>query len=484
MHMTHVIINFRRHLKRRNYSKHTVKYYLNIIKQYVIWVDVALELATPEKVDMYIDHLLRKRMNPASINLYLAIIRVFYDYLKYEEKVDLINPVNRNRRLRVPRPLPRSLRDHQVEKLFSVIKNKRDIAMFKLMLRCGLRVEEVCHLSLGAMDLKRRKIIVARGKGGEGRIVYINPEQKRLFGTLPEFFEFKDLRIHPDDSYKFRQYCKLINAYKIPTKDIELRFFTYDNTTKKDKLNWVNCRTSVIEYHDAKALLINMIDITRSKDLENRIQIREKMASLGQVVTNIAHEIRNPISGISLLLDCIANNIDSPDKIEDAMGLLNQAKSAVAKIESVIKRVLNFSRPNKCHFEYKNINIPIKETINLSYTALKKAGVDVQLDLTEGLPYAYLDSQLMEQALLNLINNAVEAMENRGKKVLRIKSLRMRDDIVIKIADSGEGIFLENVDKIFDPFFTTKVNGSGIGLSICQRIISDHGGTIKAISSI
>jgi site-specific recombinase XerD len=174
MHMTHVIINFRRHLKRRNYSKHTVKYYLNIIKQYVIWVDVALELATPEKVDMYIDHLLRKRMNPASINLYLAIIRVFYDYLKYEEDVDLINPVNRNRRLRVPRPLPRSLRDQEVEKLFGTIKNKRDIAMFKLMLRCGLRVEEVSNLTLGVIDLKRRKLIVQQGKGGKGRVVYIS----------------------------------------------------------------------------------------------------------------------------------------------------------------------------------------------------------------------------------------------------------------------------------------------------------------------
>jgi site-specific recombinase XerD len=172
--MTHVIINFRRHLKRRNYSKHTVKYYLNIIKQYVIWVDVALELATPEKVDMYIDHLLRKRMNPASINLYLAIIRVFYDYLKYEENVDLINPVNRNRRLRVPRPLPRSLRDQEVEKLFGAIKNKRDIAMFKLMLRCGLRVEEVSNLTLGVIDFKRRKLIVQQGKGGKGRVVYIS----------------------------------------------------------------------------------------------------------------------------------------------------------------------------------------------------------------------------------------------------------------------------------------------------------------------
>ena len=174
MQMTHVIINFRRHLKRRNYSKHTVKYYLNIIKQYVIWLDVALELATPEKVDMYIDHLLRKRMNPASINLYLAIIRVFYDYLKYEENVDLINPVNRNRRLRVPRPLPRSLRDQEVEKLFGAIKNKRDIAMFKLMLRCGLRVEEVSNLTLGAIDLKRRRLMVQQGKGGKDRVVYIS----------------------------------------------------------------------------------------------------------------------------------------------------------------------------------------------------------------------------------------------------------------------------------------------------------------------
>jgi len=172
--MTHVIINFRRHLKRRNYSPHTIKYYLNIIKQYVIWLDVALEQATSEKIDGYIDHLHKKRMNPASINLYLVIIRVFYDYLKYDEKVDLTNPVKRNHRLRVPKPLPRSLRDQEVERLFGVIKGKRDIAIFKLMLRCGLRVEEVSNLSLGDIDLKRRRLIVQQGKGGKGRVVYIS----------------------------------------------------------------------------------------------------------------------------------------------------------------------------------------------------------------------------------------------------------------------------------------------------------------------
>jgi len=176
MQMTHVIINFRRHLKRRNFSPHTVKYYLNIIKQYVIWLDVPLEQATFEKIDDYIDHLHRKRLHPASINLYLVIIRVFYDYLRYDERVALTNPVKQNRRLRVPKPLPRSLRDQEVESLFGVIKGKRDIAMFKLMLRCGLRVEEVSGLSLGDIDLKRRRIIVQQGKGGKGRVVYISDD--------------------------------------------------------------------------------------------------------------------------------------------------------------------------------------------------------------------------------------------------------------------------------------------------------------------
>jgi len=176
MQMTHVIINFRRHLKRRNFSPHTVKYYLNIIKQYVIWLDVPLEQATVEKVDAYIDHLHRKRLYPASINLYLVIIRVFYDYLRYEERVALTNPVKRNRRLRVPRPLPRSLHDQEVERLFGVIKGKRDMAIFKLMLRCGLRVEEVSNLSLGDIDLKWRKIIVQQGKGRKDRVVYISDD--------------------------------------------------------------------------------------------------------------------------------------------------------------------------------------------------------------------------------------------------------------------------------------------------------------------
>jgi site-specific recombinase XerD len=176
MKMINVIVNFRRYLKRRNYSPHTVKYYLNVIRQYVLWLNVPLEHAGVNSIEDYIDYLHQKRLQPASINLYLAIIRVFYNYLKYEEKIKLVNPVNANCRLRVPKPLPRALREDQVNAFFDVIKSKRDWVMFRLMLRCGLRVEEVAKLSLGDIDLKQRRIMVVDGKGGKDRVVYISED--------------------------------------------------------------------------------------------------------------------------------------------------------------------------------------------------------------------------------------------------------------------------------------------------------------------
>jgi site-specific recombinase XerD len=176
MQMTNVIINFRRHLKRRNYSAHTVKYYLNILKQFVIWLDVPLEQTTDKKIDAYIDYLHTKRMQPASINCYLAVVRVFYAYLKFEEQIKLINPVKTGTRLRVPKPLPRALREDQIDRFFDVIKSKRDWAMFRLMLRCGLRVEEVADLTLGAIDLKQRRLMVLNGKGSKDRVVYISED--------------------------------------------------------------------------------------------------------------------------------------------------------------------------------------------------------------------------------------------------------------------------------------------------------------------
>ena len=176
MGITDSIINYRRYLKRRNCSAHSVKSYMAMLKQFVSWLDVPLEQAEHGKLMDYVEFLLSRHLKAKTINCHLVCIRGFYDYLCHEEGIPIANPVRKGYSLRVPRPLPRFLKDEEVLKLFSVIKALRDRAMFMLMLRCGLRVEEVAHLGISAIDLKRKRIFVHQGKGGKDRVVYISSD--------------------------------------------------------------------------------------------------------------------------------------------------------------------------------------------------------------------------------------------------------------------------------------------------------------------
>ena len=161
-------------MKRRNYSPNTVKNYLNSIRHFVLWVDVPLEDVTHLTISHYIDHLMRNRLAPKTINCHVNCIRQFYHHLCDEEGLAITNPVRRSHIQKMSRPLPRHLRDEQVEDFFKVLKGSRDKAMFMLMLRCGLRVEEVANLTMGVIDVKRRTILVEDGKGGKDRIVYMS----------------------------------------------------------------------------------------------------------------------------------------------------------------------------------------------------------------------------------------------------------------------------------------------------------------------
>ena len=163
-------------MKRRNYSPHTVKNYLNTLKHFVLWVNVPMEEVVNRHILQYIDFLMRKRLKPKTINCHLVSIRGFYEYLHNEEEIRIPNPVKRGYVLKQSKPLPKHLRDEEVEKLFAVIKNLRDRAIFKVMLRCGLRVEEVANLALRSLYLKRRLILVKDGKGSKDRVVYISDD--------------------------------------------------------------------------------------------------------------------------------------------------------------------------------------------------------------------------------------------------------------------------------------------------------------------
>jgi site-specific recombinase XerD len=151
-----------------------VKNYLHRLKLFFIWITVPVELTTVTEVKMYIDHLLEKRMAARTINCHLSSIRGFYNYVKNEESVPLVNPVIKGLMLREPRPLPRYLHDGDVELFLESVSSIRDFAIFMLMLRCGLRVQEVANLTLDVIDYRRSQIQVRGGKGGKDRVVYIS----------------------------------------------------------------------------------------------------------------------------------------------------------------------------------------------------------------------------------------------------------------------------------------------------------------------
>jgi site-specific recombinase XerD len=174
MDLTNAIVNYRRYLKRRNYSIHTIKNYLHTLRQFILWLDVPIETLSYQKLTAYIDHLLDRGLRPKTINCHLNSIRRFYSYIHHEEQIELQNPVRRGCKLRLSRPLPRHLRDQDVLHFFSVIKSCRDRAMFMVMLRCGLRVEEVADLTLAAVDWRRRRLYVYSGKGQKDRVVYLS----------------------------------------------------------------------------------------------------------------------------------------------------------------------------------------------------------------------------------------------------------------------------------------------------------------------
>jgi site-specific recombinase XerD len=166
---------YRRSLKRKNLSAYTIKNYINRIDHFILSLRVPLDKVTRREIGAYVDHLLRKRLAPKTITCHLQTLHLFFEYLIDEEGAAMNNPV-RKVSIRLPKPLPRHLKDGQADRLFDAIRDPRDRAMFTLMLRCGLRVEEVAHLTADAVDYRKRQVFVANGKGAKDRVVYLSDD--------------------------------------------------------------------------------------------------------------------------------------------------------------------------------------------------------------------------------------------------------------------------------------------------------------------
>jgi PAS domain S-box-containing protein len=319
----------------------------------------------------------------------------------------------------------------------------------------------------------------------DNQVVYQNLEMERLLGPLPRLPKLTEIEnIHPDDVKKVKEFYEDMSSGRVRSREMEFRFYLVDRTGNRLNMKWVHCRASAFDYSGKEAILINMMDVTRAKELENFLRIQDKMSSLGRVAAGIAHEIRNPLSGINIYLNTLEKMYDRKDGLEKVKQIIKQLHSASSKIESVIRNVMDFSKPGEPAFVSSNLDKPIEEAINLSSAALRKRGIKLEKTLAEHMAPVRADPSLIEQVILNLITNAAEAMRNVEKaKKIEITSSMEGEYATITISDSGPGVALHLRDKIFDPFYTTKNGGTGIGLSLSHRIITDHRGSLKVSSS-
>ncbi|BCS95231.1 hypothetical protein DSLASN_08630 [Desulfoluna limicola] len=333
------------------------------------------------------------------------------------------------------------------------------------------------------MSEKRFRDLVEHSLAGisiiqKGAVVYRNPEQQRIMGLLSLFHTDAFDSIHPDDVASVQQFHEAVLQARPGRYECEFRFTPPGE--EPNRLTWVSCRANPIEFQGEKATLINSMDITQAKELERRLIAQDKMASLGLVSAGIAHEIRNPLSGINIYVSALEKKIKSNCSMEQMDPVFRQIKSASGKIESVIRRVMDFSKPCEPRMVPTRINKPIREALALSMMTLTTKNIQVEQNLENGLPDCHAEPHLIEEVVLNLMANAAAAMEAwPWKKRISVGTHLEADALAITVSDTGPGVPREVRDRIFEPFFTTKNNSTGIGLSLCHRIVTDHGGSIR-----
>jgi PAS domain S-box-containing protein len=218
------------------------------------------------------------------------------------------------------------------------------------------------------------------------------------------------------------------------------------------------------------------------RELEQRAQVASRLASVGEMASGIAHEINNPLTAIVGYAQVLMEK-DIPYDSRKMVEIINEASQEVS---AIVKRVLTFARQQKPELDCVSINDSITTTINLRAHEMKMHNIEVTAQLDPDLPPTIADGGQLQQVFLNLIINAEKEMKSaHGRGNLLIKTESVNNTIRISITDNGPGIDGENLEKIFDPFFTTRKTGegTGLGLSVCHGIITEHNGRIYAKST-
>jgi signal transduction histidine kinase len=231
------------------------------------------------------------------------------------------------------------------------------------------------------------------------------------------------------------------------------------------------------EQNAVNSVVVVMTDITDAALLHAKLAHSEKMATIGRLVSGVAHEVNNPLAAILGFTDLLLENPEVPGSAREDLQIILQETQ---RTKDIVQDLLSFARQRPVQRELVQVNSVLRQTIKLRSYDFASHGVEVVEDFEETLAAALGDSQQLQQVFLNILNNAYDAVQDAGQRGhIRIHTRRQAEMIEVAISDNGTGII--DSQRIFDPFYTTKQagKGTGLGLSICYGIVRAHGGEIQ-----
>ena len=287
------------------------------------------------------------------------------------------------------------------------------------------------------------------------------------------------LYLHPEDRRRFRQMIerdgRVINyEVEFKRKDGAPIPILLTGHVRKDQ------HGNILGYEG-----IN-VDLSQRKQMEAKLRNTqeqllqsEKLAAMGRLTSQIAHELNNPLYGIMNTLELLKTEVPPQSKRRK---ILEMALSETVRLSDLLRKMLSFSKPDEEQKQPVDVNVVLDEILLLVRKQLNENSIKISTAWEEDPAKVYASKNQLRQVFLNLISNARDAMPEGG--TLTIKTKSNRDSILVEVIDSGMGIREEHLDKIFDAFFTTKegVKGVGLGLSVCYGFIKEHGGDIKVSS--
>jgi signal transduction histidine kinase len=211
----------------------------------------------------------------------------------------------------------------------------------------------------------------------------------------------------------------------------------------------------------------------------NQMSRAEHLATLGELATGLAHEIRNPLAGIAGVIEIIGRDVPATSP---ARAVIKDVRLEVAQINRILTDLLQTARPHPPEVRPSDLNTTVEHAVMLARQQVLSKPVTIELEKDSALALVEHDSDQMHQVMLNLLLNAVQAIDGAG--TVRIVMHAEKNRALISVTDSGRGISPEHLPFIFRPFYTTKGNGTGLGLSLARRIVEDHRGRIEVDSEL